>query len=130
MEYLSSPAIIQQQFLAILKPEQYPELPLVNNDAPPEPEPIILDQKPEKVSADKVLTEVEVVEKLSSSETESSGQICDQNRENPVRSRVNTLDLTGYKLRPAIRSDSSFIFEMAAMPLPCNGLMLCCVDLP
>ena len=23
-----------------------------------------------------------------------------------------------------------FIFEMAAMPFPCNGLMLCCVNLP
>ena len=109
MEYFSSPAIIHQQFLAILKPEQYPELALVDNDAPPEPEPI-LDQKHEKVLLDKVLTEVEVVDKLPSSDTESSGQICDQNRENPVRSRVNTLDLTGYKLRPAIRSDSSFIF--------------------
>ena len=56
---------------------------------------------------------MEVVDKLSSSDTESSGQICDQNRENPVRSRVNTLDLTGYKLRPAIRSDLSFIFLLA-----------------
>ena len=24
----------------------------------------------------------------------------------------------------------SYVFEMAAMPFPCNGLMRCCINLP
>ncbi len=104
VERFSNPAIIHTQFVVILKPEQFPELPIPDNGVPPEPR--ILDENPEPVLKDKVLTDVEVVDKLiiydavaSMPVDTSCGQIC-----NPVRSRVNTLDLTGYKVRPAVRS--------------------------